>query len=119
MNETTGPGQAVSPVDRLEAMGQRMSEHGAAITKVAEAAKPLYASLDDSQKRLFIVLGREMLMMGHGHRGMEMMRGAMGMMHEGKGGMGMMSPGEMGRKSEKMAPMEDQHDEDDNDSDED
>src|SRR5580692_6021465 len=31
MNETTAPGQTMSPVDRLEAMGQRMSEHGAAI----------------------------------------------------------------------------------------
>jgi LTXXQ motif family protein len=108
MNETTAPGQTMSPVDRLEAIGQRMSEHGAAITKVADAAKPLYASLDDSQKRLFAVLGREMFMMGHGHRGMEMM-----------GGMGMMGPGEMGRKSEKMAPMENQNDEDDKDSDED
>lgn len=107
MNETTAPGQTMSPVDRLEAMGQRMSEHGAAITKVADAAKPLYASLDDSQKRLFVLLGREMFMMGHGHHGMEMMHG----------GMGMTGPGDMGRKSEKMAPMEDQHDEDDKDSD--
>jgi hypothetical protein len=119
MNETTAPGQAMSPVDRLEDMGQRMSEHGAAITKVADAAKPLYASLDDSQKRLFALLGREMFMMGHGHRGMEMMRGGMEMMRGGMGGMGMMGPGEMGRKSEKMAPMENQNDEDDKDSDED
>jgi hypothetical protein len=119
MNETTAPGQAMSPVDRLEDMGQRMSEHGAAITKVADAAKPLYASLDDSQKRLFALLGREMFMMGHGHRGMEMMRGGMEMMRGGMGGMGMMGPGEMGWKSEKMAPMENQNDEDDKDSDED
>ena len=112
MNETPAPGQTMSPVDRLEAMGQRMSEHGAAMTKVAEAAKPLYASLDDSQKRLFALLGREMFMMGHGRHGMEMM-------HGGMGGMGMMGPGEMGRKSEKMAPMENQNDEDDKDSDED
>ncbi|MGB7974029.1 MAG: Spy/CpxP family protein refolding chaperone [Roseiarcus sp.] len=116
MNETTAPGQAMSPVDRLEAMGQRMSEHGAAITKVAEAAKPLYASLDDSQKRLFALLGREMFMMGHGHRGMAMMHGGMEMMRGGMGGMGMMGPGGMGGKSEKMAPMENQHDEDDKDS---
>jgi hypothetical protein len=112
MNETTAPGQTMSPVDRLEAMGQRMSEHGAAITKVADAAKPLYASLDDSQKRLFALLGREMFMMGHGHRGMEMM-------HRGMGGMGMTGPGEMGQKPEKMAPMENQNDEDNKDSDED
>jgi hypothetical protein len=116
MNETTAPGQTMSPVDRLEAMGQRMSEHGAAITKVADAAKPLYASLDDSQKRLFALLGREMLMMGHGHRGMAMMHGGMGMIGGGMGGMGMMGAGGMGGKSEKMAPMENQTDEDDKDS---
>jgi hypothetical protein len=111
MNETTAPGQAMSPVDRLGAMGQRMSEHGAAITKIADAAKPLYASLDNSQKRLFVLLGREMFM-GHGHHGMEMM-------HGGMGGTGMTGPGEMGRKSEKMAPMENQNDEADKDLDED
>src|SRR5579863_7326847 len=51
MNNMTAPGEAVSPVDRLMAMGQRISDRGAAIKKVADAAKPLYASLDDSQKR--------------------------------------------------------------------
>ena len=44
------PGPAVSPVDRLAALGQRLSERGAAITKIAEAAKPLYASLDDPEE---------------------------------------------------------------------
>ena len=71
-----GPtGQEASPVDRLETLAQRMSGRGAALEKVVDAAKPLYASLDDSQKRLFGMLGREMLMMGHGHRGMGMMGG--------------------------------------------
>ena len=120
MKDTTAPGQAVSPVDRLEAMGQRMSEHGAAITKVADAAKPLYASLDDSQKRLFALLGREMFMMGHGHRGMDMMRRRDGNDARNDGRNGDDGTGEMGRKSERMEPMEmDQNDEDDNDSDED
>ena len=76
--EEAGPG---SPVDRLEAMAERMSEAAAAIKKIAETAKPLYASLDDNQKRLFGMLGREMMMLGHGHRHM----GAMG-----EGGPGMM-----------------------------
>jgi LTXXQ motif family protein len=67
-------GEALSPIDRLEAMGQRMSERGAAIEKVADAAKPLYGNLDDSQKRRFVLLGRAMFMMGRGHPGMEMMR---------------------------------------------
>jgi hypothetical protein len=77
-------GQAVSPVDRLQAIGQRMSALGGAIEKVAGAAKPLYASLDDSQKRRFALLGRALFMMGRGHRGMEMM-GMMGMMGRGAG----------------------------------
>jgi len=84
-----GPtGQEASPVDRLEALAQRMSKQGAALEKVAEAAKPLYASLDDPQKRLFGMLGRELLMIGHGHGGMGMMGGGREMM--GERGMGMM-----------------------------
>ncbi len=82
-----GSGEAVSPVERLEATGQRMSARGAAIEKVADAAKPLYASLEDAQKRRFLLLGRMLLMMGHGHHGMAMMHG-----------MGMMGHGAMGRE---------------------
>ena len=80
-----------SPVDRLEARAKRISERGAAMLNVAEAAKPLYASLDDTQNRLFGMLGGEMLLMGRGqqHRGM----GPMGGMGKGMmgGGMGMMN----------------------------
>ena len=97
-SQNMGPGDAVSPVERLEAMGRRMSERGAAVLKVADAAKPLYASLDDPQKRMFALLGDELLMMGHARRGMGMMGGmGMGMMGDGMGamgggsGMGMMS----------------------------
>ena len=96
------PDQAVSPVDRVEALAQRMSDRGAALKKVADTAKPLYASLDDTQKRLFGLLGGETLLMGHGphHRGMGpmggmgkgMMGGGMGMM--GLNGMGMMGGGD-------------------------
>jgi hypothetical protein len=123
LKEMAAQGQAVSPVDRLAAVGQRLSERGAAITKVAEAAKPLYASLDDSQKRRFVMLGREMLMMGHGHPGMDMMRGGMGMM---RGGMGMMGEGpgmtggmgRMGGKPGGMESMGNGRDEEENNSDE-
>ena len=66
-DEEGGPG---SPVDRLEAMADRMTEGAAALKKIADTAKPLYASLDDNQKRLFGMLGREMMMLGHGHGGM-------------------------------------------------
>ena len=87
-------GQAASPVDRLEALAKRMSERGAAIKKVADAATPLYASLDETQKRLFRLLGGERMMMGHRHRAMGMM-GGMGMGIMG-GGRGMMGEGGMG-----------------------
>lgn len=102
MTGAEAAGQAVSPIDRLEAMGQRMTERGAAIKKVADAAKPLYASLDDAQKRQFALLGRALFMMGHGHQGMDMMRGGMGMMRGmmGEGGMGM-----MGRRPDRTEPM--------------
>jgi hypothetical protein len=65
-----------------------MSEAAAALTKIADAAKPFYASLDDSQKRIFGWLGRELLVMGRGHPGMGMMgHGGMGMMNQGTGTM--------------------------------
>lgn len=98
------PGGAVSPIDRLEAIGQGMSARGGAIEKVAEAGKPLYASLDDSQKRRFVMLGRALFMMGHHHPGMGMMQG-MGMM--GHGGMdreGMKGEGSEGMKGMGHAP---------------
>ena len=63
-------GEPGSPVDRLEAMADHLSQAGAALKKVADTAKPLYASLDDTQKRVFVMLGREMMMLGHGHGGM-------------------------------------------------
>lgn len=114
MTGAEAAGQTVSPIDRLEAMGQRMTEHGAAIKKVADAAKPLYASLDDAQKRRFALLGRALFMMGHGHHGMDMMRGGMGMMRGmmGEGGMGM-----MGRKPGRMESTGNGHDEEDDNSD--
>ncbi len=59
-------GEAMSPVDRLDRMASRLTQAGAALQKVADAAKPLYASLDDSQKRIFGFLAHEMMMMGHG-----------------------------------------------------
>jgi hypothetical protein len=77
-------GEGSSPVDRMEMMADRMSEGAAAIKKVADAAKPLYASLDDTQKHLFGLLGREMMMRGHG----AMMMHSMMMHGHGHGDMG-------------------------------
>jgi hypothetical protein len=70
-----------SPVDHIEMMASHMSEAASALTKIADAAKPFYASLDGSQKRIFGWLGRELLMMGQGHPGMGMMG------HDGMGAM--------------------------------
>jgi len=63
-------GEAMSPVDRLDRLAGRLTQAGAALQKVADAAKPLYASLDDTQKRMFGFLAHEMMAMGHGHGGM-------------------------------------------------
>jgi hypothetical protein len=116
MKDMDAAGQAVSPIDRLEAMGQRMSDRGAAFKKVADAAKPLYASLDDSQKRRFALLGREMFMMGRGHPGMDMMRGGMGMM--GGGTMGEHGMEMMGRKPDRPESMGNGPDEEEDNPDE-
>jgi len=81
------PAPAFSPVDRLDAIAQRMSDRGAALKKVADAAKPLYASLDDSQRRLFSLLGGDMLLSPHGHHGMRMMGPDRDMMRDDGRGM--------------------------------
>jgi hypothetical protein len=67
-------------------MAAHLSEAASALTKIADTAKPFYASLDDSQKRIFGWLGRELLIMGHRHRGMMGDEG-MGMMRQGMGTM--------------------------------
>jgi hypothetical protein len=63
-------GEGMSPIGRLDRLASRLSEAGAALKKVADAAKPLYDSLDEQQKRVFGMLSREMMHMGH--HGMEM-----------------------------------------------
>jgi zinc resistance-associated protein len=44
-------GVAANPVERMKRMGEMASARGAAMTKLADAAAPLYASLTDDQKR--------------------------------------------------------------------
>jgi hypothetical protein len=53
----------VNPVDRLAHASEWLSARAAGLEKLAAAAKPLYDSLDDSQKRRFGVL----FSMGRGH----------------------------------------------------
>ena len=55
------------PIERLSLRAQVMPDRGAALKKLADAAGPLYKSLDDAQKHRFIVLAR--LGGEHGFRG--------------------------------------------------
>ena len=69
-------GPPPSPLDRLDRLATRLSDVGAALRKIADAGKPLYASLDDQQKRMFGFLSHEMMRMGRGpHGGMGPMMG--------------------------------------------
>ncbi len=56
-------GQDANPVDRLSRTSELLSARAAGLAKLAAAAKPLYDSLDDSQKRRFAML----FTMGHNH----------------------------------------------------
>ena len=73
-------------VERLTLRADAMTQRGAALKKLAEAAGPLYKSLDEGQKHRFVMLARlndrqSMSERGpHGHRGMG------GWMHRGPGG---------------------------------
>jgi zinc resistance-associated protein len=51
-------GNNLSPMDRLTAKAERLAQSKASLHKMVEAAKPLYASLNEGQKRTFITLGR-------------------------------------------------------------
>jgi Spy/CpxP family protein refolding chaperone len=77
MMQAREQGDHLSPIDHLEAMADRLSQGAADIKKIAEAAKPLYASLDDSQKHRFGMLGR-MLMPEQPRSAMEMIHHHMG-----------------------------------------
>ena len=46
------------PVERLNLRAETMEQRGAALKKLADAAGPLYKSLDEGQKHRFVVLAR-------------------------------------------------------------
>jgi len=46
------------PIERLNMRADAMGQRAAALKKLADAAGPLYKSLDDSQKRRFVMLAR-------------------------------------------------------------
>ena len=56
----------ISPIDRLARASERLSARAADLQKLAAAAKPLYDSLDDGQKRRFAVLFRGSMGRGQG-----------------------------------------------------
>jgi zinc resistance-associated protein len=66
MREMMQNRERMSPVERLDTMAGRMGRRAAEVKSIAAAAKPFYASLDDTQKRNFAMLGREMLTTGGG-----------------------------------------------------
>lgn len=78
-------GEHVSPVDRLDALADRLAQGAADIKKIAEAAKPLYASFDASQKEKFTLLGRDMLLPERARFAMEMWRHREGEMGKDEG----------------------------------
>jgi zinc resistance-associated protein len=65
--------RADDPIERLRNAADRMAQGSDAMRKLADAAAPLYATLDDAQKRRLRILVRDMGprgMMGPGWRGM-------------------------------------------------
>jgi len=66
------------PMERLSLRAEVMSQRGAALKKLADAAGPLYKSLDEAQKHRFTVLAR----LGGRHFGEERGRHE----HRGPGG---------------------------------
>jgi zinc resistance-associated protein len=57
-------GEEINPIERLQKRADALNARGAALKRLADAASPLYQSLDDSQKHRFVMLARPM---GHRH----------------------------------------------------
>jgi hypothetical protein len=72
MMQMRGEGERMSPIEHLQAMADRLSQGAANVKKIADAAKPLYDALDESQKHKFGMLGR--MLMPERSRFAEMMR---------------------------------------------
>jgi hypothetical protein len=66
MSEMMEEGERLSPVERMDAMANHTARRAEALKSVAQTAKPLYNSLDDTQKHRFDLLGRGMMMAGSG-----------------------------------------------------
>ncbi len=55
------------PIERLRQRADMMASTAASMRRLADAADPLYKSLDDGQKRRFTMLARSMGQRGIGH----------------------------------------------------
>jgi zinc resistance-associated protein len=65
-------GEGVNPIERLQKRADALNARGAALKRLADAASPLYQSLDDAQKHRFVMLARPL-----GHRHHEHFEGGM------------------------------------------
>ena len=79
MKDMSSPDEAVSPVERLQAMAQRMSERGAAMMKVRRRGKAALREPRRRPKTIVRLVGRSAVHEGPGPSQHGMMRG-MGMM---------------------------------------
>ncbi len=75
------PNPPTDPIQRLTRRADMMTQSGTAMKKLADAAGPLYKSLDDGQKRRMMILarfeGRDFGGKGpHGHHGWRHHRGS-------------------------------------------
>jgi hypothetical protein len=62
-------GASPSPIDRMKAISQRLGERATKLSALADAAAPLYTSLDDRQKVVFDATLRGLLRPHHGGPG--------------------------------------------------
>jgi zinc resistance-associated protein len=56
----------MSSLERMDATASHMARRADELKKISEAAKPLYGSLEDTQKHKFELLGGEMMMAASG-----------------------------------------------------
>jgi len=61
MMEMRHGAERMSPVDLMDAWSNRLMQAATDMKKVADAAKPLHASLDDTRTHAFATLGRMLL----------------------------------------------------------
>ena len=77
-------------IERLRVHAEAILQTGTTLKAVADTAAPLYQSLDEAQKRRFMILSRlegGSFGQGRGHHGPGGPRGMMGRGHGGPGGM--------------------------------